>query len=165
MLHFGRLLQQYIVDNYVKLETQRLGFYKTQQHELWQEFLQGVVDAIASGETDVSTIGKPQTFEPMMGMEKHNPINMEIQMPKEKKIASSPTLSLPLQNIKEENAAQQMTSDSESRRRKQPNNPPLDNAKTKEIEKEMLAKNAKWNQKEENSNLFCVLKDTLRHEI
>nr|KAJ0210749.1 hypothetical protein LSAT_V11C400209270 [Lactuca sativa] len=57
-LLFGRLLQQYIVDNYVKLETQRLAFYRTQQQELRQEFLQGVVDAMASGETNASSIGK-----------------------------------------------------------------------------------------------------------
>nr|KAJ0216505.1 hypothetical protein LSAT_V11C300142530 [Lactuca sativa] len=29
LLHFGRLLQQYIVDSYVELETQRLAFYRT----------------------------------------------------------------------------------------------------------------------------------------
>lgn len=33
---FRRLLQQYIVDSYVKLETQRLAFYRAQQHELRQ---------------------------------------------------------------------------------------------------------------------------------
>ncbi|CAI9266057.1 unnamed protein product [Lactuca saligna] len=44
--------------NYVKLETQRLAFYRKQQHELRQEFLQGVVDALASGETNASTIGR-----------------------------------------------------------------------------------------------------------
>nr|KAJ0218057.1 hypothetical protein LSAT_V11C300117100 [Lactuca sativa] len=47
LLYFGRLLEQYIVDNYVKLETQRLYFFRTQQEEIRQEFLQGVVDEMA----------------------------------------------------------------------------------------------------------------------
>ncbi|KAL4561943.1 hypothetical protein LXL04_034128 [Taraxacum kok-saghyz] len=58
LLYFGRLLQQHIVDNYVKLETQRLDFFRTQQDEIRQEFLQGVVDAMANGETEGATIGK-----------------------------------------------------------------------------------------------------------
>nr|KAJ0205166.1 hypothetical protein LSAT_V11C500246540 [Lactuca sativa] len=62
LLLFGRLLQQYIVDNYVMLETQRLAFYRTQQHELRQEFLQGVVDALASGETNASVIYQRVTY-------------------------------------------------------------------------------------------------------
>ena len=66
LLHFGRLLQQYIVDNYIKLETQRLDFYRLQQEEIRQEFLQGVVDAIATDETEGSAIGRrivlPATF-------------------------------------------------------------------------------------------------------
>ncbi|KAJ9568236.1 LOW QUALITY PROTEIN: hypothetical protein OSB04_004202 [Centaurea solstitialis] len=66
LLHFGRLLQQYIVDNYIKLETQRLDFYRLQQQEIRQEFLQGVVDAMATGKTEGSAIGRrivlPATF-------------------------------------------------------------------------------------------------------
>ncbi|KAL4590785.1 hypothetical protein LXL04_003728 [Taraxacum kok-saghyz] len=58
LLLFGRLLQQYIVDNYVKLETQRLAYFRDQQQELRQEFLQGVVDAMAKGETKASAVGK-----------------------------------------------------------------------------------------------------------
>ncbi|CAI9298597.1 unnamed protein product [Lactuca saligna] len=42
----------------LQIQTQRLAFYRTQQHELRQEFLQGVVDALASGETNASTIGR-----------------------------------------------------------------------------------------------------------
>ncbi|CAA0832565.1 Unknown protein, partial [Striga hermonthica] len=52
LLHFGRLFQQYIVDIYVKIETQRLDFYKTQQIEIRNEVLQGVQDSLAAGETD-----------------------------------------------------------------------------------------------------------------
>lgn len=58
LLCFGRLLQQYIVDNYVKLETQRLDFFRSQQQEIRKEFLQGVVDAMASGETEGSRVGQ-----------------------------------------------------------------------------------------------------------
>lgn len=66
LLHFGRLLQQYVVDNYVKLETQRLDFFRSQQQEIRKEFLQGVVDAVADGETEGSNVGQrivlPSTF-------------------------------------------------------------------------------------------------------
>ncbi|KAJ9552743.1 hypothetical protein OSB04_016788 [Centaurea solstitialis] len=58
LLHFGRLLQQYIVDNYVKLETQRLAFIRTQQGGIRQEFLQGIVDVMASGESEASAIAR-----------------------------------------------------------------------------------------------------------
>ncbi|XP_023771489.1 uncharacterized protein LOC111920145 [Lactuca sativa] len=58
LLYFGRLLQQHIVDSYVKLETQRLDFFRIQQEEIRQEFLQGVVDAMAKGETEGSAIGR-----------------------------------------------------------------------------------------------------------
>ncbi|XP_071724388.1 uncharacterized protein [Rutidosis leptorrhynchoides] len=58
LLQFGRLLQQYIVDSYVKLETQRLDFYRLQQSDIRREFLQGVVDAIGSGETEGSAVGQ-----------------------------------------------------------------------------------------------------------
>ncbi|CAI9303540.1 unnamed protein product [Lactuca saligna] len=54
----SRLLQQYIVDNFVKLETQRLDFHRPQQEEIRQEFHQGIVDAMASGETEGSAVGK-----------------------------------------------------------------------------------------------------------
>nr|XP_043618624.1 uncharacterized protein LOC122590484 [Erigeron canadensis] len=58
LLQFGRLLQQYVVDNYVKLETQRLDFYRTQQQEIRKEYLQGVVDTVAAGETQGSKVGQ-----------------------------------------------------------------------------------------------------------
>ncbi|XP_071738168.1 uncharacterized protein [Rutidosis leptorrhynchoides] len=58
LLQFGRLPQQYLVDNYVKLETQRLDFYRLQQSDIRREFPQGVVDAIGSGETDGSAVGQ-----------------------------------------------------------------------------------------------------------
>lgn len=61
-------MQQYIVDNYIKLETQRLDFYRLQQQQIRQEFFQGVVDAMENGETEgsamtlVQKFGKPDIF-------------------------------------------------------------------------------------------------------
>ncbi|GJV57128.1 uncharacterized protein Tco_1458133, partial [Tanacetum coccineum] len=59
LLYFARLLQQYIVDNYVKLETQRLDFFRLQQQEIRKELLQGVVDAMAIGE--ICWLSEPST--------------------------------------------------------------------------------------------------------
>lgn len=51
LLHFAQLLQQYIADMYFKLESQRLDFFLLQQEEIRKEFLQGVVDSMAVGES------------------------------------------------------------------------------------------------------------------
>ncbi|CAA0815513.1 Unknown protein, partial [Striga hermonthica] len=58
LLNFGRLFQQYIVDMYVKIESQRLDFFRKQQAEIRQEFLQGIQDCLAAGETNASKIGQ-----------------------------------------------------------------------------------------------------------
>nr|XP_027098788.1 uncharacterized protein LOC113718064 [Coffea arabica] len=58
LLHFARLLQQYIVDQYVKLETQRLDFYRLQQEEIRREFLKGIIDALGSGESQACNVGQ-----------------------------------------------------------------------------------------------------------
>ncbi|KAL3532740.1 hypothetical protein ACH5RR_006261 [Cinchona calisaya] len=58
LLHFACLLQQYIVDMYVKLETQRLDFFRSRQEEIRQEFLLRIADAVATGETEGSKIGQ-----------------------------------------------------------------------------------------------------------
>ena len=47
LLHFGRLFQQYVVDMYVKLQSQRLNFFGLQQEEIRKEFLQGIQHFIA----------------------------------------------------------------------------------------------------------------------
>ncbi|GAA0176527.1 hypothetical protein LIER_42092 [Lithospermum erythrorhizon] len=49
ILLFGRQLQQYIVDNYIKIETMRLDFLRNNQKKLRQEQYQGVVDSVISG--------------------------------------------------------------------------------------------------------------------
>ena len=51
LLHGGRLLQQYVVDNYVKIETMRLRYLRNNQDIIRAELYQGLQDALASGET------------------------------------------------------------------------------------------------------------------
>ncbi|GAA0167936.1 hypothetical protein LIER_22770 [Lithospermum erythrorhizon] len=51
IMRFGRLLQQYIVDDYVKLESMRLDFFrhKSNQKRLRRENYQGLIDSIVAG--------------------------------------------------------------------------------------------------------------------
>ncbi|XP_027151929.1 uncharacterized protein LOC113751983 [Coffea eugenioides] len=58
LLHFGRLFQQYVVDMYVKLESQRLDYLRTQQEEFRKEFLQGIVNSIGTGEVRAANVGQ-----------------------------------------------------------------------------------------------------------
>ncbi|XP_027089557.1 uncharacterized protein [Coffea arabica] len=58
LLHIGRLLQQYSVDAYVKLETSRLEFHRNRQNKLRTEAYQGLLDIIARGKTNASDVGK-----------------------------------------------------------------------------------------------------------
>lgn len=66
LLLAGRLFQQYVVDMYIKLETTRLDFYKTQQSHIRSELYQGIVDIVNAGETRGDKVGKrivlPSTF-------------------------------------------------------------------------------------------------------
>ena len=50
LLHAGRLLQQYVVDMYVKLETSRLDYFRNQQDAICAELYQGIIDSIEVGE-------------------------------------------------------------------------------------------------------------------
>ncbi|KAJ1377204.1 Helitron helicase-like domain [Sesbania bispinosa] len=47
----GRLLQQYVVDNYVKIESGRLRWIRTHQNNIRAEVYQGLQDALHVGET------------------------------------------------------------------------------------------------------------------
>ncbi|XP_004139753.2 uncharacterized protein LOC101213993 [Cucumis sativus] len=51
---------------YIKLETTRLDFYKTQQSQIRSELYQGIVDVVNAGETRGDKVGKrvvlPSTF-------------------------------------------------------------------------------------------------------
>ncbi|XP_071935702.1 uncharacterized protein [Coffea arabica] len=60
LLHIGRLLQQYVVDMYVKIESIRLDFHRgrNKQAQLRTEIYQGIVDSISNGESSSSGIGK-----------------------------------------------------------------------------------------------------------
>lgn len=60
LLHTGRLLQQYIVDMYIKIETSRLEFFRTadMQNRLRNEVYRGLVDSITHGCEMGSDIGK-----------------------------------------------------------------------------------------------------------
>ncbi|KAG5535834.1 hypothetical protein RHGRI_023563 [Rhododendron griersonianum] len=58
LLESARLLQQFIVDMYVKIETSRLDYFRKRQEEIRADLYQGIVDSIAHGESDPSKIGK-----------------------------------------------------------------------------------------------------------
>lgn len=50
LLYGGRLLRQYVVDNYVKIETQRLRFIRSHQENIRAELYQGLQDCLEAGE-------------------------------------------------------------------------------------------------------------------
>ncbi|XP_075103705.1 uncharacterized protein LOC142178274 [Nicotiana tabacum] len=58
ILHTGRIFQQYSVDQYIKLETQRLDFAVFNQDLFRMAMLQGLLDILRLGERDASNIGK-----------------------------------------------------------------------------------------------------------
>ncbi|KAG5533516.1 hypothetical protein RHGRI_027634 [Rhododendron griersonianum] len=66
LLESARLLQQFAVDMYVKIETSRLDYFRNRQEEIRADLYQGIVDSIGHGESDPSKIGKrivlPGTF-------------------------------------------------------------------------------------------------------
>jgi hypothetical protein len=63
---FGRLYQQYIVDQYVKLENNRLTFIRFNQNKLRTELYRGLYDLVNSDDHDPTSIGRavilPSTF-------------------------------------------------------------------------------------------------------
>ncbi|XP_061993673.1 uncharacterized protein LOC133711585 [Rosa rugosa] len=52
LLRGGRLLQQYVVDNYVKIETQKLRWIRNNQDTLRREFYNGLQDSLNAGENN-----------------------------------------------------------------------------------------------------------------
>ncbi|XP_028757289.1 uncharacterized protein LOC114716449 [Neltuma alba] len=58
LLHATRLLQQFIVDGYTMIESQRLLWIRTHQKELRVELYRGLTDAVLRGKTDASAIRK-----------------------------------------------------------------------------------------------------------
>ncbi|XP_025628778.1 uncharacterized protein [Arachis hypogaea] len=58
VLQAGRLLQQYVVDNYVKMETGKLRWVRQRQKELRAELYQGLQDALHTGENNAENVGR-----------------------------------------------------------------------------------------------------------
>lgn len=58
LLHSGRLLQQFAVDMYIKIETSRLDYFRSHQIEIRAKLCQGIVDTIVQGETRGSKVDK-----------------------------------------------------------------------------------------------------------
>lgn len=58
ILYGGRLLQQFVVDTYIKIESSRLDYMFHHQKELRADLYQGLLDSIQAGEHDGNTVGK-----------------------------------------------------------------------------------------------------------
>ncbi|KAM5582463.1 hypothetical protein ABKV19_002737, partial [Rosa sericea] len=58
LLRGGRLLQQYVVDNYVKIETQKLRWIRSNQDTLRRELYNGLQDSLNAGENNAGNIGR-----------------------------------------------------------------------------------------------------------
>ncbi|XP_050887850.1 uncharacterized protein LOC127093000 [Lathyrus oleraceus] len=54
----GRLLQQYVIDNYVKIETGRLRWNRRNQNDIRSEVYQRLQDALHNGENDADNVGQ-----------------------------------------------------------------------------------------------------------
>ncbi|CAG8590897.1 6099_t:CDS:1, partial [Dentiscutata heterogama] len=58
MLHYGgQLFQQYVVDNYVKIESERLNYLRFNQDKLHKEHYQGLHDSYLLGVTNTAEVG------------------------------------------------------------------------------------------------------------
>ncbi|XP_071926211.1 uncharacterized protein [Coffea arabica] len=58
LLHARRLLQQFSVDVYVKIETSRLNFHRNKQREVRSEILKGVIDGMSTGCSTGNDVGR-----------------------------------------------------------------------------------------------------------
>ncbi|GAA0166576.1 hypothetical protein LIER_40215 [Lithospermum erythrorhizon] len=58
LLHARRLFYEFAVDQYIKLETTRLDFYRWKQNDMRFELYQGLVDSIMAGESRGSELGQ-----------------------------------------------------------------------------------------------------------
>ncbi|CAL0322783.1 unnamed protein product [Lupinus luteus] len=58
LLRSGRLLQQYVVDNYVKVEAGRLRWIRQNQNNIRAEVYQGLQDALHEGQYNAANIGQ-----------------------------------------------------------------------------------------------------------
>ncbi|XP_021716916.1 uncharacterized protein LOC110684794 [Chenopodium quinoa] len=66
LLRTGRLLQQYVVDMYVKMESTCLDYFRNNQGTIRSDLYQGILNSLKSGETLASNVGQrvilPPTF-------------------------------------------------------------------------------------------------------
>ncbi|KAL0307589.1 UNVERIFIED_CONTAM: hypothetical protein Sangu_3021300 [Sesamum angustifolium] len=58
ILHGGRLLQQYVVDNYVKIEAQKLRWIRFHQNDIRAELYEGLQDCLNAGENNAGNVGR-----------------------------------------------------------------------------------------------------------
>ncbi|XP_031122581.1 uncharacterized protein LOC116025489 [Ipomoea triloba] len=58
LLHTGRLFQQFIVDIYIKVETQRLDYFRKKQQLCRSENFQGLVDSVSTGAVFGNDVGR-----------------------------------------------------------------------------------------------------------
>ena len=58
ILHSGRLSQQYVVEEYIKIEMGRLEFYRDEQEKILAELYQDIIDSVVTGESRGSKVGK-----------------------------------------------------------------------------------------------------------
>ncbi|XP_050374857.1 uncharacterized protein LOC126792486 [Argentina anserina] len=58
LLRGGRLLQQYVVDNYIKIETHKLRWIRSNQTKLRRELYNGLQDSLNAGENNAGNIGR-----------------------------------------------------------------------------------------------------------
>ena len=56
LLYGGRLLQQYAVDNYVKMESHKFRWIRQNQLAIWAEQYQGFQDAFQAGENEADNV-------------------------------------------------------------------------------------------------------------
>ena len=54
----GRLVQQFVVDTYIKIESSRLDYMFHHQKKLRADLYQGLVDSIQAGEQNGNAVGK-----------------------------------------------------------------------------------------------------------
>ena len=62
ILNTGRLFQQFVVEMYVKIETQRLDFYRSRQQLIRREQLQGLMDSVVQGQSRGAQVGQKVTL-------------------------------------------------------------------------------------------------------
>lgn len=58
IVNAGRLFQQFVVDGFTMIESQRLSFIRANQKVIRSEMLNGLQEAVHRGETDPSSVGR-----------------------------------------------------------------------------------------------------------